>query len=696
VEKIDATVILNLHKEGLFLKRTLLSLDVAVKHAADAGLNIQLVAILDRADETTRKVMVQHDAYPYASVSILEVNNGSLGLSRNDGIEAATGEYIITADGDDLISQNYILDTITTASSGPQECLYFPEFLFAFGNNYHISVYRPLHDATPLALFDMHPFTSRVCAHKSVFARFKYDDLRLTKGYAFEDWHYNANAVANGLDIRIVPGTILFYRQRTNSLLQQANAISARQIAPSKLFEPLTWLERCKPYMREIQASTNIHLRAQPATRSILDCPNIQKWVRKANSIESMIQMDRFVNSAIFTNAQSALDAGIAYYNICELLADLTFDNVFLFPFISKGGAEKYFLEILHSLYRQYPEKNCLVIMGEDFDGPTWCNQLPPNAITIDLQYMSNNLTPEARQIIALKLIEATAKTAHIHIRHSVFGDNFLQNFGMLFSDQVLAYYRFSDPKAFVNGHEITRHSPLELISETLDSLTYVVTDNETVAEKDTERLGAFADKWKVLRAPIAITRSEHSSQHNRLNQILWASRLDYEKRPAIVAQIADSLNKYNSNPRITAYGSSVFQEYTPAIFDGHANLKYAGPYDGFASLPTEKYGVFIYTSLFDGVPNVLLEAMAAGLVVIAPDVGGISEIIKDGETGILLPSLANDTEMAESYAKAIIDLSENQEFAIKLSNNAIHLLQQRNSYQVYDKEISELFSSRN
>ncbi len=696
MEKIDATVILNLHKEGLFLKRTLLSLDVAAQYAADAGLSIQLVAVLDRADETTREVMIQHDAYPYASVIILDVDNGSLGLSRNDGIEAATGEYILTADGDDLISQNFILDTITTAANGPQECLYFPEFLFAFGNNYHISVYRPLDDVTPLALFDMHPFISRVCAHRSVFARFKYDDLRLTKGYAFEDWHYNANAVANGLDIRIVPGIILFYRQRRNSLLQQANAISARQIAPSKLFEPLTWLERCKPYIRAAQTTADTRLRAQPATRSILECPNIQKWVRQANNIESMIQMDRFVNSAIFTNAQSALDVGIAYYHICELLADLTFDNVFLFPFISKGGAEKYFLEVMHSLYRQFPEKNCLVIMGEDFDGPSWCNQLPPNAITIDLQYMTNTLAPEARLIIALKLIEATAKTAHIHIRQSTFGDNFLQSFGMLFPDQALAYYRFTDDEVFVDGHEIIRHSPLDLISETLDSLTYIVTDNETVAKKDIGRLGAFTDKWKVLHAPIAITRHAQASQHNKLSQILWASRLDYQKRPAVVSKISEYLNTHNSELCITAYGSSVFQEYTPAIFDGHSNLKYAGPYDGFASLPSEKYGIFIYTSLFDGVPNVLLEAMAAGLVVIAPDVGGISEIIKDGETGILLPSLANDTEMAESYARAIIDLSTNKELAIKISNNAIHLLQQRNSYQVYDKKISELFSSGN
>ena len=39
-----------------------------------------------------------------------------------------------------------------------------------------------------------------------------------------------------------------------------------------------------------------------------------------------------------------------------------------------------------------------------------------------------------------------------------------------------------------------------------------------------------------------------------------------------------------------------------------------------------------------DGVPNVILEAMAAGCPVIASDAGSIAEVIRDGETGLLVP----------------------------------------------------------
>lgn len=47
---------------------------------------------------------------------------------------------------------------------------------------------------------------------------------------------------------------------------------------------------------------------------------------------------------------------------------------------------------------------------------------------------------------------------------------------------------------------------------------------------------------------------------------------------------------------------------------------------------------IFVFPSIEEGLGLSLLEAMAKGLACIASDVGGISDIIEDGETGILFP----------------------------------------------------------
>jgi glycosyltransferase involved in cell wall biosynthesis len=47
---------------------------------------------------------------------------------------------------------------------------------------------------------------------------------------------------------------------------------------------------------------------------------------------------------------------------------------------------------------------------------------------------------------------------------------------------------------------------------------------------------------------------------------------------------------------------------------------------------------VYLQPSLWDGMPNALLEAMAAGCFVIGSDAGGIPEVIADGVNGIVVP----------------------------------------------------------
>ncbi len=62
-------------------------------------------------------------------------------------------------------------------------------------------------------------------------------------------------------------------------------------------------------------------------------------------------------------------------------------------------------------------------------------------------------------------------------------------------------------------------------------------------------------------------------------------------------------------------------------------------------------------TSLNEGTPVSLIEAMASAKAVVATEVGGVPDIVFDGQTGILVPS-----EDEEKLSEAMIDLLEDAE----------------------------------
>lgn len=66
---------------------------------------------------------------------------------------------------------------------------------------------------------------------------------------------------------------------------------------------------------------------------------------------------------------------------------------------------------------------------------------------------------------------------------------------------------------------------------------------------------------------------------------------------------------------------------------------------------------LFVLPSLSEGVPKSIIEAMALGKPVVATRIGGIPELVREGETGLIV-----NPEDAKGLAAAIITLAKNQE----------------------------------
>jgi hypothetical protein len=77
---------------------------------------------------------------------------------------------------------------------------------------------------------------------------------------------------------------------------------------------------------------------------------------------------------------------------------------------------------------------------------------------------------------------------------------------------------------------------------------------------------------------------------------------------------------------------------------------------------------------------------------VIAPDVGDVREIVVDGESGLLLPSLADDAEMAAAYAAAIVRLVNDGGLRARTVAGALKRLVDRHSPAAFTEAARAIF----
>ncbi|MGY6250760.1 glycosyltransferase [Bosea thiooxidans] len=696
---IDLTVILNAHNEDVYITRTLISIEEAAVFAANLGISLELVIVLDRPTPKICEITAKAQPQGFKRKQVIQVDNGSLGLSRNDGAAAATGEWLFLQDADDLISYNGLAGLFFSAQRHGPHSIHVCDTLVAFGLDPHIASYFDSDVITPIPFFNAHPFVSRICCHRSLIAQQPFVDLRLTRGYAYEDWFFNSEALAKGYTFHSAPETIFFYRQRANGLLRQANTISARQIPPSKLFEPAKFLRLAAEGYARFKSDPNWRDRLVPQQTDVNN-PVIFDLFLAANRIEPQINWMQFVNSPKYNNLSfSDVCVGVAYYELCQLIGVTEFDDVFLLPFLGAGGAERYLLDIINELNAAGATRNVLVFLGQSGHVSNWVSRLPPNVTVVDFQVLCPDLGEDARILLTLKAVEACASRARLHLKPSPYAHAFAHRYLHLLKDCTRIYYRFTDARTFVHGQQIGDPYGFEFVSTLIDEIDIVVADNQLVIDEDRRRLGIREELWHRLYAR-QVARLEAKQVAERVEQaapaIAWAGRLDHQKRPDLLPLIASRL--YDRQPELTLhiYGKPVLNSFSSEALAAHPNVRLHGEFVRFEEVLAVKPMCFLFTSFFEGVPIVLLEAAASGLPIIAPDVGGVAEVVQNGESGTLLPSLADDDAMADAIADAIMDYANNPLLREQLAAKALERLVKRNGAQAYTSCVSEIFLRKN
>lgn len=646
---LDISLILNLHREANYLRRTMLSVEQAVSYARMSGISFELVVVLDNSDDATRAEVARIDRQIYDSVVVIEVSNGSLGLSRNSGIEASSGRYIATADADDLVSRNMYLELYKACQDQDAKTCAFAEWYFAFGDNCHLGRYLPSNCIPVTEYMDQHPYVSRIMFPRGAAQRVKYEHLPSSGSYAYEDWHFNCELIAAGYRFLIARDTVLYYRQRAASLMKLASG-STHLIPNSTLFRPDLY-ERLAAADSSTDAETRRHRQGEAEVRTAFVAnPLIAELNRAANEIEPAIVPFALSNAHCFTNHTPYNPIGDGYYSACRHLGETAFDEVFLLPFITTGGGEKYVLNIATALAELNPNSRQLFLFGECADQHHWLDRLPNGSVFLDLAMATRTRDQNAIDVLTLRIIQNFAPNARVHVKPSVYTDRFLSRFGKILENHKIVYYRFCDEQIIANGQSWKLGWGFNYLSENLGAIDLVVTDNASLLAEDQNRFGAAAGRWRLLYTHCDSVSSLRRAKRSK--RLLWASRLTSQKRPELLAPIARRLRALVPDVVLDVYGR-VDEGIDTAELSGCSNIRLLGAYERFADLAPESYDALIYTSAYDGLPNVILEALGAGLPVVAADVGGVGEAVIDGVTGHLVTG-TNVDDLAAAYAQAV------------------------------------------
>lgn len=100
-------------------------------------------------------------------------------------------------------------------------------------------------------------------------------------------------------------------------------------------------------------------------------------------------------------------------------------------------------------------------------------------------------------------------------------------------------------------------------------------------------------------------------------------------------------------------------------------------------------FDIFVLSSLIEGLPVTILEAMAAGLSVVATDVGGNREVVIDNYNGFLVPP-KDSRRLAEAICVILRDESRRK----KLGENARRMVRAKFDFNRMVKEYSDLYES--
>jgi len=368
--------------------------------------------------------------------------------------------------------------------------------------------------------------------------------------------------------------------------------------------------------------------------------------------------------------------------SVGEMTADLRlaeapaepYAAAFITPRFGVGGSEKLIREMAAAIQRLTGLPSLIVIADTDVEA----EHLPPGAICLPNLTLWGESFSRAPNLVRARVLRDLL--VQVGAPRVISVNSFLGNF--LLENGALRGTGISTASALFllgvgAGGSITGYA--QIADWLIDAGVTLFTDNELIARVLAEQ--NFYDETVVLAMAAEVTASPAPSG----DHILWVGRMDAQKRPDLLLDIAEL------SPHLTyeAWGAPLISDN--AILEAIArqsNIVYHGGFQGFTAIDLSHIGCLLYTSAYDGTPNVLLEAMGSGLACVCSAVGGIPDLMAEGR-GILVEADAP----AQLYVAALEALLNDSPGRARMSISARDYIRRHHNLETFDQGVARLLA---
>jgi len=383
--------------------------------------------------------------------------------------------------------------------------------------------------------------------------------------------------------------------------------------------------------------------------------PTLPDWVKDEMLALAAIDLDihpkgHLMRSVEFNSVPWSFDIpGQAYAKLWHEVGKKKFDCVIFVPWLKRGGADLGAILTANALASHFGAR-VLMVATMDADSP-WSGRLSPNVTFLEVGATLRDVDPVHRVDVIVRLLLQLAPTV-VHVMNSPLAWEAIARNGLALRQTMKLYASlYCDdigPLGLPDGYARA------FLPQCYPYLDAVATDNTRNPKQWVRQLGVPAHLFTVVPFPAPPAAGTTAATAPG-RAVLWAGRLDRQKRPELLVALAKAL----PNVRFDVHGESVLDSGNLNWLSELPNVVFHGRFESFRDIVKIDHAAFVYTTAWDGMPLVLLDAANAGLPIVAPDIGGIGDFINKED---LLGASADVSAYVNDIESLLVSSAKRQE----------------------------------